>query len=971
MIDTGTAQHLVRLHFSHLFGDDFEVRALPGERDANFQISNANLTAVLKVCHPDEVDHLRLQDRVLRSLQSTSTPRILHEKEIASESGHVIRMVSWLEGEPWVDAEIDRERLRALGSVVAAVDRDLALIKLEPQEYRILQRPFRWNMLQSADLDADLPLIADAEIREICRAELENFRDSILPVLNTLPSQLIHNDANERNIIVNSQAVGLIDFGDLVIAPRIVGLATAIAYAATAMEDPVRESIPIVTGYHLVSSLTPGELSLLWSLVRIRLVMSVVNAAAQSAADPDNEYLLISQGVVPSTLRALTASDDYLALCRVREACGYDPSPRANDVRHHLRTAPAASVIDRREGGIEWLDWSIGSPDPRDEAGIARMMTERGLDVLVGRYAENRDVYRGEAFEAEHRSIHLGIDLFQPAGSPIFAPYDGLVEDVCPMPGPGNYGHAILLRHSTEEGTPFWTLYGHLGSDGLPSPRATVHAGDQIATMGTSEVNGGWPAHVHVQVLTDLCGMGIDVYGVAPRGEATLWRSISPNPNLMLGFPPSTTSSSDAHVGLSSDDLRRQRTVRLSRNLSLNFQQPLHIVRGEGAYLFDSEGKPYLDLVNNVAHVGHGHPHVVAEGARQMRDLNTNTRYLHDAVVEYGRNIAATLPDPLTVVFFVNSGSEANDLAIRLAHAHTRARGWISLRHAYHGHTASVVEISPYKFLGKGGEGAPPHVRVAELPDSYRGRYTGPGAGDAYAHDFAAVIDDLQQPLAAFISEGVVSTAGQVTLAEGFLRSAYEQTRAAGGICIADEVQIGLGRVGERFWGFELHGVVPDIVTMGKPMGNGHPLAAVVTTPEIAASFHNGMEYFNTFGGNPVSATIGQAVLDVVLDSRLQAHAHQLGDYVKDQVRGMRGHHPLIGDVRGHGLFLGIELMRDGKPAGDAVAEVIERAKNRGVMLSSDGPDNNVFKIKPPMVIQRSDVDFFLDVFDEALSQVD
>jgi 4-aminobutyrate aminotransferase-like enzyme len=215
-----------------------------------------------------------------------------------------------------------------------------------------------------------------------------------------------------------------------------------------------------------------------------------------------------------------------------------------------------------------------------------------------------------------------------------------------------------------------------------------------------------------------------------------------------------------------------------------------------------------------------------------------------------------------------------------------------------------------------------------------------------------------------------VSSGGQVTLAEGFLADAYSQVRAAGGVCIADEVQIGLGRVGERFWGFELHGVVPDIVTMGKPLGNGHPLAAVVTTPEIAESFHNGMEYFNTFGGNPVSAVVGQAVLDYVLDMRLQAHARDLGAYVQEQVRGMRADHPLIGDVRGHGLFLGVEFMRDGQPATQEVEDIIEFALQRGIMLSSDGPDNNVFKIKPPMVVQREDMDRFLEVLDDALRAI-
>ena len=417
--------------------------------------------------------------------------------------------------------------------------------------------------------------------------------------------------------------------------------------------------------------------------------------------------------------------------------------------------------------------------------------------------------------------------------------------------------------------------------------------------------------------------------------------------------------------------IRNQRNTVLSQNLTLNFRTPLQIVKGDGAYLFDQTGKKYLDLVNNVAHVGHCHHRVVAAGANQMATLNTNTRYLHQNIVEYGRALTNTLPDPLSVIFFVNSGSEANDLAIRLAHAYTKRKGMIALKHGYHGHTQSVVEISPYKFLGKGGAGTPAHVGVAELPDPFRGQYRGAGAGAKYAADFANVISNLKEPLAAFFCEGIVSTGGQIRLAEGFLTSAFAQVRAAGGICISDEVQIGLGRVGEKFWGFELHGVVPDIVTMGKPLGNGHPLAAVVTTPEIAAAFHNGMEYFNTFGGNPVSAAIGQAVLDVVQDENLQANAIEIGRYLSNGVKELSKSHPIIGDVRGSGLFIGVELMRDeNTPATAEMADLIEYAKNAGVFLSCDGPDNNILKIKPPMIINRQDVDFFLNVFDAGIKAV-
>ena len=957
MTSVADGADILREHFGHLIDADSPLEQLPGERDINIRVV-APPGAVLKIYGAQDHDWLLAQDTALRWLAAADlpVPRVMHEQLVDLPGDRIARLVTWIDGTPWSEAVVTSDRLRALGLLVARVDARLSDMVVTDEERAVLERSFRWNMMQALDLVESVDLVADPEVREVCRQQLADFAEHVLPGLRTLHSQVIHNDANENNIVVDGEAISLIDFGDIVWAPRIVGLATAIAYAATTLDDPVIDVLPLLRGYHLAAPLTPQELDLLWPLVRMRLVMSVVNAAVQIAADPGNEYLLVSQDTVPRTLLALSGVDDYLALCRAREACGYEPSPRAQAVRQHLRTATTAQVVTWRSAA--WIDWSAGSSDPRTSEGVSRLL-ER-VDVIAGRYGEDRDVYSGPAFTGAERTIHLGLDLFQPVGSDVFSPYDGTVEAIEARPDDLDYGHVVLLRHATDDGIPFWTLYGHLDPECLTSlePGQHVAAGDRIGRMGTEADNGNWPPHVHVQVLTDLCGMGTDIHGVAPRAESTLWRSLSPNPNLMVGIPPTGGMASDAHPGLGRAEIARQREVRLSRNLSLNFREPLHIVRGEGAYLFDAQGRGYLDLVNNVAHVGHTNPYVVEAGSRQMGILNTNTRFLHDAIVEYARSLVATLPDPLSVVFLVNSGSEANDLAIRIAQAHTRARGWLTLRHAYHGHTASVVEISPYKFLGRGGQGTPPHVRIVDLP----------GRPDGV--DVESALASLDQPLAAFIAEGIMSTAGQVTLPAGFLAHAYEVTRAAGGVCIADEVQIGLGRVGDAFWGFQLHGVVPDIVTMGKPLGNGHPLAAVVTTPELAASFHNGMEYFNTFGGNPVSAAIGQAVLDVVLDSRLQAHARDLGDYLQQQVRAMMPTSPLIADVRGHGLFLGIELARDGVPATAEVADLMEFALHRGVMLSSDGPANNVFKIKPPMVVQRADVDLFLEVFHDGLVAV-
>jgi 4-aminobutyrate aminotransferase-like enzyme len=323
------------------------------------------------------------------------------------------------------------------------------------------------------------------------------------------------------------------------------------------------------------------------------------------------------------------------------------------------------------------------------------------------------------------------------------------------------------------------------------------------------------------------------------------------------------------------------------------------------------------------------------------------------------------MPDPLSVCFFVCSGSEANELALRLARAHTKGTDIICVDGAYHGNTTSLVDISPYKFDGPGGKGAPPHVHKVMMPDVYRGPYKADDerAGEKYARHVAEAVEQIQQNgkrLSAFICESALGCGGQIILPDGYLREAYSHARGAGGVCIADEVQTGLGRVGSHFWAFETQGVVPDIVTIGKPLGNGHPLAAVVTTPEIAASFDNGMEYFNTFGGNAVSCAVGLAVLDVIEEERLQENALKVGAHLKAGLEGLKSKHPLIGDVRGLGLFIGVELILDHESleaAAKQAAYVVERMKERGILISTDGPSHNVLKIKPPLVFSEANAD--------------
>jgi 4-aminobutyrate aminotransferase-like enzyme len=311
-----------------------------------------------------------------------------------------------------------------------------------------------------------------------------------------------------------------------------------------------------------------------------------------------------------------------------------------------------------------------------------------------------------------------------------------------------------------------------------------------------------------------------------------------------------------------------------------------------------------------------------------------------------------------------------------MARAYTGRQGVVVLEAGYHGNTTTLIDVSPYKHDGPGGTGPPPWVRAIPLPDPYRGVHRGEAdAGRAYARyvdDAVAALGQAGAGAGALLAESILSCGGQVEPPAGFLEAAYGNARAAGALCIADEVQTGLGRVGDAFWAFALQGVVPDIVTIGKPFGNGHPLAAVVTTRAVADAFDNGMEYFNTFGGNTVSCAVGLAVLDVIEAERLQQRAAATGVHLLDGLRGLMGRHPLIGDVRGRGLFLGIELVEDREartPAPAAAAWLVERARDRGVLLSTDGPDHNVVKVKPPLCFGTADADRLLAVVDDVLSE--
>ena len=419
------------------------------------------------------------------------------------------------------------------------------------------------------------------------------------------------------------------------------------------------------------------------------------------------------------------------------------------------------------------------------------------------------------------------------------------------------------------------------------------------------------------------------------------------------------------------DEALERRGKHISPILSVSYKNPIQMYRSAFQYMYDAHGNTFLDAYNNIPHVGHCHPKVVHAGKAQMSRLNTNTRYIYEELSIYAEKLLSYFPDSLNRVFFVNSGSAASDLAIRMANNHTKSQHMMVMELGYHGNTQTSIEISDYKFNNPKGLGQQRHIIKTALPDTYKGKYRKemPDAGTLYGLDAVAQIANSQDSISAFISEPVVGCAGQVPLPQGYLNEVYPAIRAQGGICISDEVQTGFGRLGEYFWGFEASDVVPDMVILGKPIANGHPMGAVVCTEEIASSFEKGVEFFSSFGGNPVSCAIATAVLDVIEEEGLQENARKVGIHYKMLLENLKVKYPCIGDVRGSGLFIGCEIVKDSSTDPDTAlaSHIKNELRDRHILVSTDGPFDNVIKTKPALCFSVENAETVVAAIDDIL----
>ena len=978
--------------YYHLTG---RWKALPGEYDLNFRLDTDQDSYVVKLlqARPDLLGLTDLQYIMGQRLQGLPTPlrmphliptkdgALTHEVVLEGKK-YALRIFDWLDGRLWVDTRPHSPTLlQSAGAALAHIG-----LTLQGMDHPAAHRKLKWDVTNPDWAASKIPVIQDSVKQSLARQLHRNF-EAIRTQLSHLPWGINYFDANDYNVLVSSdfqnpQVTGMIDYGDVLWNPVISDLVLGITYLTLDQEDPLEASVHLLRGYHEVRPLNENELSCLYGLVCSRLLIIVVNAAINQEEEPENAYLQVSYAPAWKAINAWLQHHSEFIYYTMRWAAGLEPCPARLHFDQWLATGPTffpITEIDPKRA--MWIDLGLTNPllgpaeDLRDlpyfERTIQRLLDNGEATCGYGGYLETRIMYTSPEFIVTTnqglawRTVHLGLDLWDKAGTPVYAPWPGVVYQVKNNAGERNYGPTVILEHKINDQLTFYTLYGHLAKQVLENLLVgqSIAAGEQLAAFGDPEENGGWPPHLHFQILLHPLGSTGDFPGVSRPDQMMLWASLCPDPGQLSGYSFIYSHQKAPSIA----DLLQRRQKRLSPNLSVSYQpDPLNMVRGDGTYLIDQSGRKYLDTVNNVAHVGHENPRVVRAGQLQMGLLNTNTRYLHPAIIELAEQLTTFLPDSLQVCFFVNSGSEANELAYRLAKAATGQRGMAVMEMGYHGNTNICIDLSSYKFDRKGGTGAPAYIRVVKAPDMYR--CTGHTAESELIRQAEKQLNELHQSpfgLAGMIVEHIMSCAGQVPIPSTIAQAYARMVRSLGGVYIADEVQTGLGRVGKAFWAFELSGVIPDIVTIGKPFGNGHPLAAVVTTPAIAQAFHNGMEYFNTFGGNPVSSVIGKEVLTVIREDELQLNALQRGEQMKRGLRELQKETGIIGDVRGEGLFLGFELVTNPDlktPATAQAAYLARRARTMGLLLSTDGPFDNVIKIKPPMCITEGQMEYALHV---------
>ncbi|RKS76936.1 hydroxylysine kinase /5-phosphonooxy-L-lysine phospho-lyase [Actinomadura pelletieri DSM 43383] len=960
------------------------LRRLAGETDQNTHVVDGSGTEyVLKVSDPADLPAIEFQTALLAHLAERD-PGLVVPRAVADVSGSPVtsvrdgerelpvRLLTWVPGAPL--AEVGSRSAELLADVGAAAGRLAAATATF--SHPAPPAPHYWEFPHAGTvLEASLGYVTDPALRDAATTIRDRYAPLLAERLPELPTAVVHHDLNAFNVLVHREGgrrrvSGVIDFGDALPTARIADLAVLASSVMRGAARPLTVAATLAAAYHAAHPLTEAELDLLFPLVAVRAATVAVTAARLDAerrhGDPRHR-----SAAAADLVRALAPIPAEVGRAAVRHACGLPAHPAAPAVTAWL-AANTASAVPPVDGPLAPVDLGASSEifddvDPREPGALRAAATAavigRRPGVAVGRYGEPRFLEprrrRGAASADEPDNVHLGLDLFAGAGTPVRAPLPGLVEAA------NIAGVDLALLHEPAEGVRFRTLY--TGLSGAPAEGEKVAAG---ATIGRIAPSGGLPPHVRVQVAVTSLDGWTAVPAAATDSEQALWQGLLPDPTPLLGAQNAVTAWTPV-IGRS----LQGRRAHLPDSHPMYFEQPIAMARARDTRFYDEQGRSYLDALNNVTLVGHSHPRLVDVAARQLGRLNTNTRFVYDSLTEYAERLTATLPDGLDVVYFVNSGSEANDLALRMSRYLTKRDDVVIIDDAYHGYTSVVSDVSPsrYKHYGK-----PDTTHPTPVPDRYRGAYgyDDPDAGAKYARHVIDEFDRLAaagRPPAAYLFEALLAGGGQVVLPPGYLAPIFAAAAERGVLTIADEVQVGFGRLGEAFWGFQTQGpdVVPDFVTMGKAMGNGFPIAALVTTREISRAFDPTGRFFSTYGGNPVACAVGLELLNIVDDEGLQHNALVVGQYLRDRLAGLGERHELVGDVRGQGFYSGVEFVldRDTKePASDETLIICERLKDQGVLVYPTGPYWNILKLKPPLTFTRADADDFTDTLDDILT---
>ncbi|MGH3377822.1 MAG: aminotransferase [Actinoallomurus sp.] len=952
-LDEDWAARVAREHF----GLDARAESLGSQQDTNFLLRAADGTvaAVLKVANPafgaleieaqDEAADLVARHcpdlRVATVLRGTDGGR---KSVVVEESSGplVVRMIRFLDGGTLADAgHLPPPMVARLGELSARVS-----LALRGFEHPGLDRVLQWD-LRYADRATGILLdhLPAARRRQVETAVGDAWA-AVQQVAADLPLQPVHLDITDDNLVralsgPSREPDGLIDFSDLTATWAVSELAITIASVLHHTGAEPCSVLPAVRAFHRLRPLSPAEAGALWPLTVLRTASLVLSGSQQIAIDQENAYAservdgewrMFDQAVsVP--LEVMTGL--------VREAAGLSRT-RPRLPAHANPLVPGAAAPLSLAWDADALDEGAWSrPGIVAELAAARLAT--GATGVVTTYAEARLAGSPRLSATSPATVATGVEAWFASPVEITAPWSGTLTAS---------GDGLALESADA------VLRLSAGEPPSAAPGADVEAGATLFSL---------PAGAGLRVVLQTAGAP-DVPPLVRPEYAAGWLGLTADPSPLLGRPAAAGTTEDP-------DLLERREASFATVQEHYYDRPPRIERGWRHRLITTEGRVLLDMVNNVAIVGHSHPRLEAAASRQLRLLNTNSRFNYGAVVDFAERLAALVPDPLDTVFLVNSGSEAADLALRLAMADTDRHDIVAMREAYHGWTYAADAVStsvadnPNALTTR-----PDWVHTVEAPNSFRGRHRGADTVQ-YAAEAARFVDDLAasgRPPAAFIAEAYYGNAGGMPLPDGYLAEVYAAVRRHGGLVIADEIQVGYGRLGQWFWGFEQQGVVPDIVTVAKAVGNGHPVGAVITSRAVADRYRNAGYFFSSTGGSPVSSVIGSTVLDIVRDEGLQENARVVGARLKARLLALAERHPIVGAVHGSGLYLGVELVRDPatlEPATEETYAICERMLQLGVVIQPTGDRNCVLKVKPPLCLDAESADFFVDTLDQVLTE--